>query len=120
MPSRDASPATVVRAYLAALNAHDRSTAVRLLAPRHRAIVETEIDSPLTNIRSITHIRIGTVSPQGGQGPDARFEIVDVSVRFDLSQYRAESMPNGPTDWGYLVGRAHASYPWRIVDEGVG
>ena len=120
MPPRSASPATVVRTYLLALNAHDRSTAEKLLAPGHRTVVEREVDSPLTDVRGITHIQIGTVSRQAGQGPYAHWDIVDVVVHFDLSQYHSESMPNGPTDWGYLVGRAQPSDPWRIVDEGVG
>jgi len=91
-----------------------------LLAPGHRAVVEREIDSPLTDVRSITQVRIGSVTPQPGQGPNRRLQIVDVAVQFDLSQYRAESMSNGRTDWGYLLGRASPSDPWRIVDEGVG
>lgn len=122
MPLPEAPPTTVVRSYLSALNAHDVATAKALLQPHWRAIVTGEDDSPLTNIRNITNVRVGTPQPELPtlRGPYKRWETVYVPVRFDLQQYRVVSMRNGRTSWGYVVGRPDSVSPWRIVNEGVG
>jgi hypothetical protein len=45
---------------------------------------------------------------------------VNVPVKFDLTQAAPSSLPNGPTVWGFTLGRDAESEPWRIDGEGRG
>ena len=122
MPPPTAAPATIVATYLRALGAHDTTVAEALLEPRWRTSVQHEVDSPLTDTRSITNIKLGAPQRAGesANGPYEGWQTVYVPATFELRQYHADSMPDGPTDWGYVVGRRTPHEPWRIVDEGVG
>ena len=122
MPPPDASPRTVVQTYLAALDGHDRVTAAALLEPLWRRTVEHEVDPMLTNVKHlrVRHISAPTPTSLMHDGAYRGWQTTSVQVVFILSQYHAQSMPNGTNDWGYVLARKSASTPWRIVDEGQG
>jgi hypothetical protein len=120
----NASAAEVVRAYVAALNQHDVALASSMLTAQHLHTVKSEADSWFTNVKTITAVRIGTpvTEPTGGGGDLASGyrEAVRVPVTFTLQQKHAESMPNGVSDWGYLLVRNTDAQRWEIADEGMG
>jgi hypothetical protein len=116
LPPVSAGPQHVVRAYLAALNAHDTRTARSLLTPGFAMTVETNVDSWFRNVRSITHVRVNRPTiERDGQSLRAV-----VGVHFVLDQYKVESMENGPTDWGYSLVRTSSKRRWLISGEGLG
>jgi hypothetical protein len=46
---------------------------------------------------------------------------VNVPVRFDLIQAApGPDLPDGPTVWGFILGRDRGSEPWRIDGAGRG
>ncbi|MDX6204448.1 MAG: hypothetical protein QOF39_505 [Frankiales bacterium] len=122
-PAGGASPQDVVRAYLAALNAHDVATATRLLTAEHAHLVASEVDSWFTNVRSITAVEVGYSVPESGAGSGSLgagyAHVVRVGATFNLHQKDASSMQNGRTDWGYLLVRNADTQPWLIADEGM-
>lgn len=119
MPPDDASPETVVTAYLAALNAHDCSTAATVMLDEYAA------ESWCHQVASLQHVVVGESSVEepewSGRASDE--EVVNVPVTFDLDWRLLGgdgSMEEGPATWGYLLSRTSADEPWRIVDQGVG
>jgi hypothetical protein len=123
-PPGNASAADVVRAYVAALNRHDVGVAASMLTAEHLHTVRSEVDGWFTNIKTITAVRVGTavVENTGGGGDLAAGyrQAMRVPVTFTLQQKHVESMPNGVSDWGYLLVRNTDAQPWRIADEGMG
>ena len=89
-----------------ALDSHDRGTAAALLEPRWHSTVQREFDSMLTNVNHlrVLHIETPTVVSKVDNGPYAGWETTSVQVRFDPSQYLAESMPNGRESVGDFKG----------------
>lgn len=120
----NASAVDVVRAYVTALNRHDVALASSLLTAEHLHTVQSEVDSWFTNINTITALGVGTPfaeSTGGGGDLAARYkQAMRVPVTFTLQQKHVESMPNGVSDWGYLLVRNTDTQPWRIADEGMG
>ena len=112
----------VVGAYLDALNAHDVARAKTYLTAQHAAAVAAEVDSWFVNVRTITNVVVGPDAPRAAfGGPATGFsEVVQVGVQFTLTQYHAESMPNGANDWSYILVRNSDHDPWLIADEGMG
>lgn len=98
---RDASPTTVVHAFLDALNAHDVEAAKRLLSP------EFEVGGPVPEV------------PEGN-GMSGYQQGVQVLTHFDLEQRTVVSMHNGATSWGYMLARESDGDPWLIVSQGMG
>jgi hypothetical protein len=116
MPPDDASPQEVVRTYVEAINEGDVDTARQLLTPQRAKNVGAQADSFFDNVNSITKLELLPERPEFGS--DYKFA-VKIPVTFDLDQKEEMSMPDGPTDWGYLLGRNATNEPWRIYDEGV-
>jgi hypothetical protein len=120
--TRPAAP-DVVRAYLAALNTHDITTAASLLTSRHAHLVEAEADSWFTNVISIVDVKTGAAAEQTGDRASPYTagyrDVVRVGVTFTLEQKHVASMDNGPTSWGYVLVRNSDAQPWLIADEGM-
>jgi hypothetical protein len=117
LPPVTANPQRVVTAYVNALDAHDVRTARALLTPAHARLVASEVDSWFTNVKSITHLRVSRPTIDRSAPPAMH---AAVSVHFVLDQYKQESMPNGPTDWGYTLVRNGPNQRWLIDGEGMG
>lgn len=119
---RDASPTSIVRAFLESLNAHDVEAAKRLLSPEFEQRFESTVDSWFTNIVSITNIEVGDPLPQvpEGNGMSGYQQGVQVLTHFDLEQRTVVSMHNGATSWGYMLARESDGDPWLIVSQGMG
>ncbi|MBT2269693.1 hypothetical protein [Rhodococcus erythropolis] len=119
---RDASPTTVVHAFLDALNAHDVQAAKGLLSPEFEQRMESSADSWFTNIVSITNVEVGDPVSQvpGGNGMSGYQQGVQVVAHFDLEQRTVVSMHNGATSWGYMLARESDGDPWLIVSQGMG
>jgi hypothetical protein len=122
LPPADASPQDVVRAYVAALNAHDLDTAKRMLTARRAAVVASTQDGWFTNLVSITDLTVADPVPRAAADlsrQDYR-EVTYLPVEFTLRQRHAESMPDGHTGWGFTLVRNSDTERWLIDDEGVG
>ena len=130
-PASPSSPPDVtVNLYLEALNGHNTALAEQLLEPARRTVVEQLVDSMLTNVVSLTDVRIthvtmlpvGPGSPPGNRDgiPAGYTQAAVVSVTFNLHQKRQISMTDGPTVWGYTVVRRNSASRWLIAGEGVG
>ena len=117
LPPVTANPQRVVTAYVNALDAHDVRTARALLTPAHARLIASEVDSWFTDVKSIKHLRMSRPTIDRA---DPRSMRAAVSVHFVLDQYKAESMPNGPTNWGYTLVRQAANQRWLIDGEGMG
>lgn len=119
---RDASPTSVVHAFLDALNAHDVEAAKRLLSPEFEQRMESSAGSWFTNIVSITNVEVGGPVPQvpEGNGMSGYQQGVQVVTHFDLEQRTVVSMHNGSTSWGYMLARESDGDPWLIVSQGMG
>ncbi|WP_328594528.1 DUF4829 domain-containing protein [Actinomadura macrotermitis] len=124
-PVKDgAAPGEVVGAYLKAINAHDRKAGQALttgyFAELQKQVVRQDDifkDARLAGIKiDAPVVERGYKSPDGHRYADA----VNVPVSFDLQHAHLQSMPDGPTDWGYLLVRTAPGKPWRINDQGVG
>jgi hypothetical protein len=119
VPPDDASPEATVTAYLAALNAHDCSTAAAVMLDAESA------ESWCHRVASLRHVAVreSSVEEPEWSGRASYDDVVNVPVTFDLD-WRLfggdGSMEEGPTTWGYLLSRTSADEPWRIVDQGVG
>lgn len=121
VPSDDASAEQVVTAFVDALDAHDCDTAARLVTPGAKASAESWCNgvAEMDDVRTRAALRenprwSGLAPPQ---------QVVRVPVRFDLDwrwMRSDRSMPEGRTDWGYLLVRDSDAAPWRIFDQGMG
>lgn len=113
VPPDSATPEQVVRAYVAALNAHDCGTARDLTVPEEWSYS----DGWCEDVASLRHLdMVGSVTPSPGK-------VDSVGVTFDLDWrfLRGDgSLPQGRTSWGYDLQRTSADDPWRIVGQGVG
>ncbi len=109
LPGPASTPAEVVEAYIAALNARDFATSNALVdgggLPTY---------SRLDRAPTYHDLRILEV----GRGDGGREEAY-VRVTFVYDGNGDFSLEDGPTDWGYVVRRATPYEPWRIVDSGV-
>jgi hypothetical protein len=117
IPGAEASPARVVRAYVAALNAHD-DQAVRRLS------TTPESAAWLDDVKQISNLKVTGVSPEKPQwsSEPAGTEVRQVGVRFDVDwgPFSDGSMENGHTVWGYGLKRDASTGRWVIFNEGVG
>ena len=130
LPPPSSPPDVTVNLYLEALNGHNTALAEQLLEPARRTVVEQLVDSMLTNVVSLTDVRITHVTmlpvdreahlATGMASPPATPRPAVVSVTFNLHQKRQISMTDGPTVWGYTVVRRNSASRWLIAGEGVG
>lgn len=107
VPADDASPQDVVRAYVAAVNAKDCTTAITL-APGDSWCGRARLDE----------LRLTSTTDQTREGNPSR-KVKYVAVQFTLHGGDG-SMPDGPHGWGYLLDRTGPQGAWRIYDQGVG
>ena len=95
-----------------------------MLTSEHLHTVKSEADSWFTNVKTITAVRVSApVAPSTGGGGDLAAgyrQAIRVAVTVNLQQKDVASMPNGVSDWGYLLVRNSSAQPWRIADEGMG
>lgn len=120
LPGPDASPAQTVEAYVEALNARDFATANAILSDEHRQPWRRFSRSPrLEDLRIGDSIRQSAGPEDGESRADAYEEAVYVQVTYNLHGGDI-SMPDGPTDWSYVVARDNTDERWRIIDQGVG
>lgn len=116
-PSASTSPEDVVRTYLQALHRHDESTARALETSRFTGRSDWAEDPP-----QIDDIEVGTSLRQDptGTAAEGHAQAVFVPVTFTLHGAGDETMPDGPTSWGYLLMRDGDQEPWLIQDNGDG
>jgi hypothetical protein len=121
VPAQKATPEQVVRAYLAALNAHDCSAA--------RAMsIEDAKDSTKVWCRDVASLADVTVKDHFAERPSwsghpASVQVARVPVDFNLDWrpfHNDGSLAEGKTAWGYLLERPSTDAPWRIFDQGTG
>lgn len=118
VPPTSASPEQVVRAYLAASNAHDVDT-MNALVEGDRAGRESRFQPTWT----MREVKVSPATPDSwiGDANTTYPEVVHVDV--DMHMLKGHDM-NFPDDtdtyWGYILGRRSSADPWRIVDQGVG
>jgi hypothetical protein len=113
--AQGAAPRDVVACFVDALDRHDRDAAEALMTPAQARIAETQTDSWLTNVISISNLEIDDPLPDARPG---YAQAIHVPVEFDLEQTEALSMPNGHTLWGYVLVRNSDDEPWLIDDQG--
>ena len=116
MPPPRATPAQVVTTFIDALNAHDCKTAQAVYV----ASTQAEARSWCDKVQHLGHVR---VRPEV-KDPESTTTtpLADVGVSFDLNWrplHSDGSMPEGPTEWGYILTRASTRAPWRISSQGV-
>ncbi|MFC4062369.1 DUF4829 domain-containing protein [Planomonospora corallina] len=119
--SAGASPQEVVRAYVAAINAHDMTAGQELSTPYFAERKEGVVDSLFEDAK-LSDVVIHAPDPISGyESPDGKRyrEAVYVSVSFTLWHSDEGSMPNGSTVWGYMLVRDDPGRPWRINGDGI-
>lgn len=121
VPADDATPEQVVRAYVAALNAHDCETA--------EAVSAEEFDETAASwchrVSALGSLEVGEPSSERPEwsGLPADRKVMGVPVTFDLDwrPWRGDgSMPEEETTWGFRLVRSSDTEPWRIFSQGVG
>ncbi len=121
MPNDNATPAQVVDAYVAAMDAHDCDTAIALRTKesRDRAADWCRKVSSMTDAQVLEHY---SELPEY-TGHEALDEVVGVPVTFDLGWrmfHNDGSMDEGHTNWSYSLVRSSPTSAWRIFGEGNG
>ncbi|GAB3862336.1 hypothetical protein GCM10028801_27710 [Nocardioides maradonensis] len=121
MPPDAATPQAVVKAYLAAMNAHDCNTAEALSTGN--GVQETHLWCDDVGSLGNISVRSALREKPGWSGQPASAEVMNVPTEFDLD-WRAfhddGSLPEGRTPWSYLLVRRSPDQPWRIFDQGQG
>lgn len=109
-----ASPGDVVRAYLVALQADDESAASSLTTPAY-----AEHDGWAEDPPTIEDVEVSAPWPEPTRGTagEGHAQAVFVPVKFTL-RGADETMPDGPTDWGYVLVRDTNTEAWRIASAG--
>lgn len=108
VPPDDASPQDVVRAYVAAVNAQDCSTASKL-AP--------DTAGSWCGKSRLDDLQITGMTDEPREDDAAR-TVNHVWVEFTLHGGDG-SMKEGRNTWGYLLDRTGPNGAWRIHDQGV-
>jgi hypothetical protein len=110
LPPTDASPTTVVRTYLDALDARDCDTAAKLWT--------SDGNLDCHGIAGVSNIRVHDPVP----GPQETTLQTYVTVEFHLSWRRFHYDPSLADDvaWGYYLDRSTPTSPWRITEGGAG
>lgn len=112
--SASTSPEDVVRSYLGALQDDDESAAVALTTALY-----SERDSWAGAPPTIEDVEVSeAMSDPSGQAATGFAQSVYVPVKFTLHG-AGETMPDGPTTWGYRVVRDTDSEAWKIADAGM-
>jgi hypothetical protein len=121
VPPANASPEQVAMAYMRALDAHDRTTADKLVTPGNHVGPDGWVD----DTARVTNIKILGVRPDPtyytAQGTAYRQAYqVDVSFNYQAQWWSDSqgSFPNGYHPWSYWVVWDHGR--WLIQDNGLG
>ena len=117
VPPRTADPQQVVRAYLAASNAHDVDT-MNALTDGERGRRVGRFD-PTWTFRDL-EVGAPVPDPWIGAANTTYAEVVHVDVQLQIIKGHDLNFPDDTDSyWGYMLGRRTPSHPWRIVDQGV-
>ncbi|WP_432512272.1 hypothetical protein [Kineococcus sp. SYSU DK001] len=112
----DTTPEDVVRSYLGALQEDDESAAVSLTTAPYSERDSWAGDPP--SIEDVEVLDAVAESPEGTAAEGRYEQAVYVPVRFTLHG-ADESMPDGPTAWGYQLVRNTDAEAWKIADAGM-
>ncbi|MFC4062361.1 hypothetical protein ACFOWE_29020 [Planomonospora corallina] len=110
-----------MKAYVAAINAHDTAAGQELSTPYFAEQKENVVDSLFEDAK-LSEVVVHAPDPMPGyESPDGKRyrEAVYVSVSFTLRHSDEGSMPNGPTAWGHMLVRDDSGRPWRINGDGI-
>lgn len=121
-PPVSASPQTVVRAWVDAVNAGDEA-AGRVLSTPVFAGADRDAGEAgwFANVLGIRDLQVGAPSPVTGLASNERFaQVVLVPVAFTLEQKRELAFRDGPVQWGFVLVRDRAGQRWRINEQGLG
>ena len=112
--SASTTPQDVVRSYLGALQERDESAAASLTTGPCATGNAWAADPP-----RIEDVEVSPAVPESttGTAGEGYAEAVFVPVTFDLHG-ADETMPDGPTSWGYVLVRDSGAEPWRIAGAG--
>ncbi|MGW6376139.1 hypothetical protein ACWFRB_08760 [Rhodococcus sp. NPDC055112] len=120
-PAVTATPEEVVRSFIQAINAGDADAGQHLVADDRWSRLQPWFRTSLTGrhphiddltIRNVSAITTAGTAAEGYQ------QGMSVPVTFTLSN-ADESMHDGRTTWGYVLGRNSDDDSWRILDNGV-
>lgn len=119
VPPDSASPMTVAKAYVDALNAHD-CDAARKLSTTNAA---SHSDLWCRNVRSVEVLawRTPIVEEPKWSGHRAPQEVTFVPVTMTVTWrpfHDDGTMNPGTRAWGYVLLRENATSPWRVSDQG--
>ncbi|MEV6412260.1 hypothetical protein [Kribbella sp. NPDC051718] len=120
-----ATPEEVIRAFVAAENARDKTTALSYTTPRHAESILRSVGGPfkgtgpfgLRRAKPITDLRLeppDSEYPRSGGGSMADGWQQAVFIR---ATYQRPGNPTR-TQWGYLLVRNTTTDRWKIADEG--
>lgn len=119
-----ASPEEVVHSFIEAIDAGDEEVGRMLVADDRWSRLQPWFRSSLTGrhpqisdlvIRDVTAFT--SSMPAAGTAAEGYRQGVSVGVTFTLTN-ADESMHDGPTTWGYVLGRNSDDDGWRIIDNG--
>ena len=121
-PPASASPQTVVRAWIDAVNAGDEAAGRVLSTP---VFADADRDAGdagwFANVLRISDLQVGEPVPVTGLASNERFaQVVAVPVAFVLEQKRERSFRDGPVQWGFVLVRDRDGQRWRINEQGLG
>lgn len=121
-PPVSASPQTVVRAWIDAVNAGDEAAGRVLSTPVFAGADRDAGDAGwFANVLRISDLQVGEPVPVTGLASNARFaQVVAVPVAFVLEQKRERSFRDGPVQWGFVLVRHRDGQRWRINEQGLG
>jgi hypothetical protein len=117
-----ATPEEVVTAYVTAIGRGDVTKARRLMTEHFAQRLEGAVDSWLTNVNSITNLRIGTSRHEQDNASDGvkYFRAVYMPVDFVIDVKAEEAIQDGPMTWGDTLVKRDRDAPWLIDQDGVG
>lgn len=121
-PPVSASPQTVVRAWIDAVNAGDEAAGRVLSTPVFAGADRDAGDAGwFANVLRISDLQVGEPVPVTGLASNERFaQVVAVPVAFDLEQKRERAFRDGPVQWGFVLVRQRDGQRWRINEQGLG
>lgn len=121
VPPVSADAVTVVKAWLAAVNAGDEAAGRQLSTPVFAKADHDSADGWFANTLSLTDVRTSVAAPVTGLQSNKDYrEVVGVRVAFQLEQKHEVSFQNGPVEWGFILVRDSPSQRWRINEQGLG
>lgn len=121
VPPQSATPATVVKAYVAAVNARDFDTSNALLVSKRRLPTYSRFERTPTMKHLAVLSEVNVKEGTDAYDEDAALawkEATWVDVTFDYKGTDGSIKP-GRVKWRYLVVRDRSTDPWRIRDWGL-